>query len=135
MPSPTRLVKALHVCLMFQLVFNSSLYYFKLRSYYFKLRSYIGNSYPHERLDATLNFSLVLTSMFLWNCYVYQAIWHKWNIEQGMLMQMWKSAYMFIFIWKHIEDFTLKHLLIFELCAREICEICEFVYKHSETIE
>ena len=29
--------------------------------------------------------------------------------------------------------FTLKHLLLFEICAREIYE--KFVYKHSETIE
>ena len=32
-----------------------------------------------------------------------------------------------------IEDFTLKHLLLFEICEHEICE--KFVYKHSETIE
>ena len=30
------------------------------------------------------------------------------------------------------EDFTLKKLLRFEICAREICE--KFVSKHSETI-
>ena len=30
-----------------------------------------------------------------------------------------------------IEDFTLKHLLLFEIC--EICE--KLVYKHLETIE
>ena len=31
-------------------------------------------------------------------------------------------------------EFTLKHLLLFELCAREICE--KFVYKHySETLQ
>ena len=32
-----------------------------------------------------------------------------------------------------MEDVTLKYLLLFELCAREICE--KFVYKHSEIIE
>ena len=32
-----------------------------------------------------------------------------------------------------MEDFTLKYLLLFEICPREICE--KFVYKHSETIE
>ena len=32
----------------------------------------------------------------------------------------------------YAEDFTLKHLLLFEKRAREICE--KFVYKHSETI-
>ena len=32
-----------------------------------------------------------------------------------------------------VEDFTLKHLLLFEIRACEICE--KFVCKHSETIE
>ena len=48
-------------------------------------------------------------------------------------MQIWKSANIFIFIWKyHVEDFRLKHFLLFEICAHEIWE--KFVYKHSETI-
>ena len=47
-------------------------------------------------------------------------------------MQIWKSANVFVFVWKYyVEDFTLKKL--FEICAHEICE--KFVYKHSETIE
>ena len=50
------------------------------------------------------------------------------------IMQIWKSANIFVFIWKwYVEDFTLKHLLLFEICARKIC--VKFVYKHSETIE
>ena len=32
----------------------------------------------------------------------------------------------------YVKDFTLKHLLFFEIRALEICE--KFVYKHSETI-
>ena len=32
-----------------------------------------------------------------------------------------------------IEDFTLKQLLLFEICKREICE--KFDYKDSETKE
>ena len=32
-----------------------------------------------------------------------------------------------------LKNFTLKHLLLFEIYAREICE--KFVYKHSETIK
>ena len=47
-------------------------------------------------------------------------------------MQIWKSAYIFIFIWKYVEDFTFKHLLLFEICARELRE--KIVYKHSEKI-
>ena len=53
---------------------------------------------------------------------------------KGTLMQIWKSANIFVFIWKwYVEDFTSKHLLLFEICAYEICE--KFVYKYSETIE
>ena len=49
-------------------------------------------------------------------------------------MQIWKSANIIVFIWKYyVEDFTLKHFLRFEICAREISE--KFVYKHLETIE
>ena len=49
-------------------------------------------------------------------------------------MQIWKSAHIFVFIWKkYVEGFTLKHLLLSELYARKICE--KFVYKHLETIE
>ena len=54
--------------------------------------------------------------------------------NKGTLMQIWKSANIFVFIWKqNVEGFTLKRLLLFEICEREICK--KFVYKHSETIE
>ena len=50
------------------------------------------------------------------------------------LLKIWKSANIFVFIWKYcIEDFTLKRLLLFEICEREIRE--KFVYKYSETTE
>ena len=48
-------------------------------------------------------------------------------------MQIWKSANIFVFIWKYVEDLKLKHLLLFEICVREICE--KFVYKYLETIK
>ena len=47
-------------------------------------------------------------------------------------MQIGKSANIFVFIWKYVKDFTLKYLLLFEICSREVCE--KFVYKHSEAI-
>ena len=84
-----------------------------------------------------------------WICYVcYEFISKDRNIKtrkrflyyenafyiKGTLMQIWKSANIVVFIWKwYVEDFTLKHHLLFEICAREICEM--FVYKHSETTE
>ena len=53
---------------------------------------------------------------------------------KGTLMQIWKSANTLVFLLKeYVEDFTLKQLLHFDICTREICE--KFVYKHSETIE
>ena len=67
----------------------------------------------------------------------YSELLHKvsWSNIKGTLMQIWKSANIFVFIWKqYVEGFTLKHLLVFEICAHEICED-EFVYKYSETME
>ena len=44
-----------------------------------------------------------------------------WNLK-GTLMQIWKSVTIFVFIWKqYVKDFTLKHLLFFEICTRERC--------------
>ena len=49
-------------------------------------------------------------------------------------MQIWKSANIFVCIWKqYVEIFTLKHFLLLEICARELCE--KLIYKHSEKIE
>ena len=67
----------------------------------------------------------------------YTRVYKKMHILlffKGTLMQIWKSANIFPFIWNwYIEKFTLEHFLLFEICAREICE--KFVYKYSETIE
>ena len=55
-------------------------------------------------------------------------------VFKGTLIQIWKSASIFVFIWKQrIEDFTLKHLSLFKIYARENCE--KFFYKQSEIIE
>ena len=56
------------------------------------------------------------------------------RIFKCTLMQVWKSVNIFIFTWKYyVEDFMLKHLLLFEIYAREIYKW--FVNKHSETID
>ena len=55
------------------------------------------------------------------------------KLFKGTLIQIWKSANIFFFIWKYVEDFTLKQLLLFETCTRETCE--KFVYKHSKRID
>ena len=61
-------------------------------------------------------------------------MFYKKVVLKGTLMQIWKFANIFVFMWKwYVEDFQLKHFLLFEICAREICE--KFVYEHSETIE
>ena len=57
----------------------------------------------------------------------------NWNELKGTLMQIWNYANIFVFIWKqYVEDVTLKHLLLFEICAREICE--KIVYKRSVNV-
>ena len=52
-------------------------------------------------------------------------------------MQILKYTLIFVFIWKEfVKDFTLKHLLLFEVCARKTRDKSgKFVYKHSESIE
>ena len=45
------------------------------------------------------------------------------------IIQIWKSANIFVFIWKYVEDFILKHILLLHVRYEK------FVYKHSETIE
>ena len=53
---------------------------------------------------------------------------------KGTPKHIWKSRNIFVFIWKYyVEDHILKHLLLFEICTRKICE--KFVYKHSEIIK
>ena len=53
---------------------------------------------------------------------------------KGTLIQISKPSNTFVFIWKYyVADFILKHLLLFQIWARKICE--KFLYKHSETIE
>ena len=69
-------------------------------------------------------FVLSVTLRSLW--------WVALNVK-GTLMQIWKSANIFVFRWKwYVEDFTVKHLLLFEICSREICG--KFVYKHADTM-
>ena len=49
-------------------------------------------------------------------------------------MQIWKSPYMFLFIWKYYpENIAFLILIILELYTRKVCEM--FVYKHTEIIE
>ena len=53
---------------------------------------------------------------------------------KGTLMQIWKSPYMFLFIWKyHPENFAFLILRIFELYTRKVCKM--YVYNHIETTE
>ena len=46
----------------------------------------------------------------------------KIAVLKGTLMQIWKPVNIFAFLWKYVEDFTLEHLLLFEIYTREICE-------------
>ena len=92
---------------------------------YYKIRRLLQNAPVHNTLHLTgdekresfsrdLNVSLQLI--------------------KGIIMQIWKFANVFFFMWKtYVEGFTLKHLLLFEICQCKICE--KFIYKHSETIE
>ena len=73
---------------------------------------------------------LITQTPFKLNC------WKRWvyfDLIKGTLMQTWTSANIFVFLWKwYVEEFTLKHLLLSEICTRAMYE--KFDYKHSETI-
>ena len=57
------------------------------------------------------------------NWVVSWALYDYAMLLKGTLMQIWKSANIFDFIWKKCaEDFILKELLFFEKCAPETCE-------------
>ena len=74
----------------------------------------------HKSTNSSTNTSFNIFSLF--------------SFFKGTLIQISKSANVFAFMWKeYVEDFTLKHLILFEIMARKVCE--KFVYKHSETIE
>ena len=54
-------------------------------------------------------------------------------IFKGTIMQILKSATIFVFMWKwYVVDFMFQHLLLSGTCVREICE--KFFYKRSEKI-
>ena len=58
----------------------------------------------------------------------------RFRIFKDILIQIWKSANIFVFIGKwYVEDSTLKYILLFEIYACEICE--KSVYNHSKTKE
>ena len=45
------------------------------------------------------------------------------SLFKGTLIQIWKSPYMFVFIWKQCpENFAFLILRILELFAREVCK-------------
>ena len=70
--------------------------------------------------------------MFLEAC-IYSAYGCQYLTLKGTLMQIWKSAYMFLFIQKYYtENFAFLILRLLELHTRKVCKI--FVYKHTETI-
>ena len=66
-------------------------------------------------------------------CYSFTAQEMKSCIK-GILMQIWKSPYMFVLMQKqNSENFPFWILGILELYTRKVCKM--FVYKHTETIE
>ena len=90
--------------------------------------------YHYHQEYITKNVKKISSLIFLLWHYLITYSLSTLNIFEGTLMQIWKSTNIFVFTWKyHVEDFTLKHLLRFEICSRKICE--KFVYKHSETIQ
>ena len=80
-------------------------------------------------------YCICLKSITLYDCLSLLLFRRNFSgiLIKDTLIQIWKPGNIFVFIRKYVEDFTLKHPLLFEIRVREICE--KFVYKNSETIE
>ena len=64
-----------------------------------------------------INYKQLLSVMATLNLPIFPTVLRCRNIK-GTLIQIWKSANIFVFIWKyHVEDFTLKLILLFEICV------------------
>ena len=67
----------------------------------------------------------MLKALFILQIYIVLS-WLSVYVEKRLKVQMeiWELANIFVFKWKYVEDFTLKHLLRFEICAREMWKVC-----------
>ena len=68
-------------------------------------------------------YSTLWSSIFKSCSYIIRGLltYLKTVTVKGTLMQIWKSACIFVFTWKYVENFTLKHFVRFEICEHEIC--------------
>ena len=93
----------------------------------------ISFCYQWPSWEKLLNFTYSRVFFGKFNTYFKQTK-NKASMFKGTLTQIWKSACQYLrFDIKICWNFILKHLLLFEICARQIRE--KFVYKHSKTIE
>ena len=88
---------------------------------------------PFKKLCSV--YCICLKSITLYDCLSLLLFRRNFSgiLIKDTLIQIWKPGNIFVFIRKYVEDFTLKHPLLFEIRVREICE--KLVYKNSETIE
>ena len=97
--------------------------------------SYILNYFPILPSSHLIDFHSVKNAMLrLMN---FPSFFHFFAVLflyiKGTLIQIWKFINIFAFTWKqYVEDFTLKHLLLFERCAREIYEkVCLQTFRNN----
>ena len=71
----------------------------------------------HKYKSICVHFEIMQLSLLCW-----ERLDLKMMLNEGLLKVHYrKSANIFVFILKYyVEDYALKHLLIFEICAREI---------------
>ena len=87
-------------------------------SYQLQILTYMFVDYFGRHFLCLSKHTFFLVTVFYCCC----KIWILKTIIKGILMQIWKSANIFVFRWKqYVEDFTLKHFLLLEICARDIC--------------
>ena len=60
----------------------------------------------------------------------------EWYLSclKGILMQIWKSASISVFIWKqYVEDFTLKHLYFLRYVHVRYVKVCLQTFRNIST--
>ena len=55
------------------------------------------------------------------------------GILKGTLMQTWKSTNIFVFVWKYVEDFTLKTFTFWHMRTWDMWQVCLQTFRSNRT--
>ena len=79
---------------------------------------------PFKKLCSV--YCICLKSITLYDCLSLLLFRRNFSgiLIKDTLIQIWKPGNIFVFIRKYVEDFTLKHPLLFEIRVRDMWKVC-----------